>query len=123
MCSVPAQCEADKTLALTIKTVTRGTLSVPYRQMKTCCSQGPHFSIFDPNRNKKYIILIFVLLSTKHEKNIDHVRLSHDAVPFCELGYVFKTVRLLCSRQPILSCTAFLIFLGNYVRVLFPSIA
>jgi hypothetical protein len=98
MCSVPAQCEADKTLALTIRTVTRGALSVPCRQIKRGFSHGPHCSIFDPCKNKKYIIQIFVLLSTKHEKNVDQIVLSHVVVPLC--GYVFKNMKLIYSRKP-----------------------
>lgn len=107
MCSVPAQYGTDKTLALTIRTVTRGTLSGPYRQIKTCCCHGPHLSIFDPHKNKKHIILIFVLLSTKHDKNVDQILLSHDAVPLCDLGYGFKNVRWLCSRKLLSPASGF----------------
>ena len=108
---------ADKVHIFAIKIIPRGTLLIPYRQIKSCCSRWSNFSIFDPPKNNKYVVWSLFSCQASMKRALAKSHRPMLQCSFVILVMVLRTWNCCILESLFSSYAVVLIFLSNYSRL------
>ena len=108
---------ADKVHIFTIEIIPRGTLLIPYRQIKNCSALWSNFSIFDPPKNNKYVVWSLFPCQPSMKRALAKSHCPMLQCFFVILVMVLRTWNCCTLESLFCSYAVVLIFLSNYSRL------